>query len=54
MPIAYLDVPQGIHADAKKKMFKSVYEALNEAYPFPPDQKGVYASSSKTSAARRQ
>ena len=39
MPIAYLDVPQGIHTTVKKKMFKRVYEALSEAYPFPPDHR---------------
>ena len=39
MPIAYLDVPQGIQTTVKKKMFKRVYEALSEAYPFPPDHR---------------
>jgi phenylpyruvate tautomerase PptA (4-oxalocrotonate tautomerase family) len=39
MPIAYLDVPQGIQTEAKKKMLKSIYEALSEAYPFPPDHR---------------
>jgi phenylpyruvate tautomerase PptA (4-oxalocrotonate tautomerase family) len=39
MPIAYLDVPEGIQVEAKKKMFKSIYEALTEAYPFPPDHR---------------
>jgi phenylpyruvate tautomerase PptA (4-oxalocrotonate tautomerase family) len=39
MPIAYLDVPQGIQTEAKKKMVRSIYDALNEAYPFPPDHR---------------
>jgi phenylpyruvate tautomerase PptA (4-oxalocrotonate tautomerase family) len=39
MPIAYLDVPQGIQTEEKKKMLKSIYEALSEAYPFPPDHR---------------
>jgi hypothetical protein len=39
MPIAYLDVPQGIQTEEKKKMLKSIYEGLNEAYPFPPDHR---------------
>jgi phenylpyruvate tautomerase PptA (4-oxalocrotonate tautomerase family) len=39
MPIAYLDVPEGIQTEKKKKMLKSIYEALNEAYPFPPDHR---------------
>lgn len=39
MPIAYLDVPQGIQTEEKKKMLKSIYDALNEAYPFPPDHR---------------
>ena len=39
MPIAYLDVPQGIQTTVKKKMFKRIYEALSEAYPFPPDHR---------------
>jgi phenylpyruvate tautomerase PptA (4-oxalocrotonate tautomerase family) len=39
MPIAYLDVPQGIQTEDKKKMLKGIYEALHEAYPFPPDHR---------------
>jgi phenylpyruvate tautomerase PptA (4-oxalocrotonate tautomerase family) len=39
MPITYLDVPQGIQTEEKKKMLKSIYDALNEAYPFPPDHR---------------
>lgn len=39
MPIAYLDVPQGIRTEEKKKMVKGIYDALNEAYPFPPDHR---------------
>jgi hypothetical protein len=39
MPIAYLDVPQGIHAEGKKKLVRGIYNALNEAYPFPPDHR---------------
>jgi hypothetical protein len=37
MPIAYLDVPQGILIEQKKKMMKEIYNALREAYPFPED-----------------
>jgi len=39
MPIAYLDVPEGIEIEEKKELFKGIYEALNEAYPFPPDHR---------------
>jgi phenylpyruvate tautomerase PptA (4-oxalocrotonate tautomerase family) len=39
MPIAYLDVPQGIRTEEKTKMVKGIYDALNEAYPFPPDHR---------------
>jgi phenylpyruvate tautomerase PptA (4-oxalocrotonate tautomerase family) len=39
MPIAYLDVPRGIRTEEKKKMLKGIYDALNEAYPFPPDHR---------------
>jgi hypothetical protein len=39
MPIAYLDVPQGIRSQKKDKMMKSIYDALTEAYPFPPDHR---------------
>ena len=35
MPIAYLDVPTGINSDRKRDLMKALYEALNEAYPFP-------------------
>lgn len=37
MPIAYLDVPQGINIELKKTMTKKIYDALHEAYPFPDD-----------------
>jgi hypothetical protein len=39
MPIAYLDVPQGIDADRKRELMRALYEALNEAYPFPDDHR---------------
>jgi hypothetical protein len=39
MPIAYLDVPEGIQTAAKRKLFKGIYDALDEAYPFPPDHR---------------
>src|SRR5581483_7985172 len=39
MPIAYLDAPRGIRAEEKKKMLRRIYEALSEAYPFPPDHR---------------
>ena len=29
--------PRGIRDDEKKKLVKSIYEALHEAYPFPDD-----------------
>jgi phenylpyruvate tautomerase PptA (4-oxalocrotonate tautomerase family) len=35
MPIAYIDVPQGIRIDAKKKLVKEVHDAIHEAYPIP-------------------
>ena len=39
MPVAYLDVPEGSPPAEKKKMFTRIYEALSEAYPFPPDHR---------------
>src|SRR6201981_2353472 len=39
MPIAYLDVPEGIEIEEKKKLVKDIYEAFDEAYPFPPDHR---------------
>jgi phenylpyruvate tautomerase PptA (4-oxalocrotonate tautomerase family) len=39
MPIAYLDVPEGIQTEEKKKLVKGIYDALNLAYPFPPDHR---------------
>jgi phenylpyruvate tautomerase PptA (4-oxalocrotonate tautomerase family) len=39
MPIAYLDVPEGIEIEKKKELVKSIYRAINEAYPFPPDHR---------------
>ncbi|HEY6270562.1 MAG TPA: hypothetical protein VIX19_01060 [Terriglobales bacterium] len=39
MPTAYLDVPEGIQIEEKKELVKGLYEALREAYPFPPDHR---------------
>ncbi len=35
MPIAYIDVPPGIDADAKRRLVKEVLVALDEAYRVP-------------------
>jgi phenylpyruvate tautomerase PptA (4-oxalocrotonate tautomerase family) len=35
MPIAYLDVPPGIPADAKKPLVGEIFTALDEAYRIP-------------------
>jgi phenylpyruvate tautomerase PptA (4-oxalocrotonate tautomerase family) len=35
MPISYIDVPQGIRIEAKRKLVKDVYAALDEAYRIP-------------------
>ena len=35
MPIAYIDVPPGIRVDAKKKLVREVFVALDEAYRVP-------------------
>jgi hypothetical protein len=37
MPMAYLDVPQGLRMDEKRKVVQGIYGALHEAYPFPDD-----------------
>jgi hypothetical protein len=37
MPMAYLDVPSGADLRTKQTLVKALYEALNEAYPFPDD-----------------
>ena len=37
MPIAYLDVPQGIRIAEKKAMMSELYDALRGAYPLPDD-----------------
>lgn len=39
MPIAYLDVPEGIEIEKKKELVKNIYEAINEAYPYLPDHR---------------
>jgi phenylpyruvate tautomerase PptA (4-oxalocrotonate tautomerase family) len=39
MPTAYLDVPEGIQIEEKKNLVSGLYEALKEAYPFPPDHR---------------
>jgi phenylpyruvate tautomerase PptA (4-oxalocrotonate tautomerase family) len=35
MPISYIDVPQGIRIEAKRKLVKEVHAALDEAYRIP-------------------
>jgi len=35
MPISYIDVPQGIRIEAKKRLVQEVYAALDEAYRIP-------------------
>ncbi len=35
MPIAYIDVPQGIRIAAKRTLVKALCEALEEAYRVP-------------------
>jgi phenylpyruvate tautomerase PptA (4-oxalocrotonate tautomerase family) len=35
MPVSFIDAPEGIRADAKKKLVNDVYEAIHEAYPIP-------------------
>lgn len=39
MPIAYLDVPTGVDLNRKRELVKAIYEALQEAYPFPDDHR---------------
>jgi hypothetical protein len=31
--------PKGIENEEKKELVKSIYEAINEAYPFPHDHR---------------
>jgi phenylpyruvate tautomerase PptA (4-oxalocrotonate tautomerase family) len=35
MPISYIDVPPGIRVEAKEKLVKDIYIALDEAYHIP-------------------
>lgn len=35
MPVAYLDVPPGLPADAKKPLVQEIFTALDEAYRVP-------------------
>ena len=35
MPVAYLDVPPGLPADAKKPLVQEIFTALDEAYHVP-------------------
>jgi hypothetical protein len=39
MPIAYLDVPEGIEIEENRELVKDIYEAMLEAYPFSPDHR---------------
>jgi len=39
MPIAYLDVPEGLDVGGKRELVKELYEALSHAYPFPDDHR---------------
>src|SRR5262245_5088136 len=35
MPTAYIDLPSGLRADAKKKLLKEVAEFIHDAYRIP-------------------
>lgn len=37
MPVTYLDVPQGLDIDKKRRLVNRMYDALHDAYPFPDD-----------------
>ena len=43
MPIAYLDVPEGLDVGGKRELVKELYEALSHAYPFPERPPGFLA-----------
>ena len=38
MPVAYVDLPSGLGADIKKKLFKEVFESLHHAYKIPDNR----------------
>ena len=35
MPVFTIEVPEGAHSDVKKKLLKSITEAIDETYHFP-------------------
>jgi hypothetical protein len=35
MPVAYVDIPAGVRANAKERIFTELYEAIHEAWPIP-------------------
>jgi len=35
MPVAFLDVPSGLEADARKRLVREVRDSIHEAYPIP-------------------
>ena len=35
MPVAYVDIPNGVNDGAKKKIFQELYEEIHEAWPIP-------------------
>ncbi|HEY2695612.1 MAG TPA: hypothetical protein VGJ45_09095 [Pseudonocardiaceae bacterium] len=37
MPVTYLDVPEGLDIDKKRRLVNRMYDALHDAYPFPDD-----------------
>jgi phenylpyruvate tautomerase PptA (4-oxalocrotonate tautomerase family) len=37
MPVTYLDIPEGLAVDDKRKLVKGISAALHAAYPFPDD-----------------
>ena len=39
MPVAYLDVPEGIEIKEKEKLVKGIYDALCDAYRFSSDHR---------------
>jgi phenylpyruvate tautomerase PptA (4-oxalocrotonate tautomerase family) len=35
MPVAYIDIPEGVDNSAKRKIFTEMYEAIHQAWPIP-------------------
>ena len=54
MPVAYVDIPEGVNDGAKKKIFQELYEEIHQAWPIPDTRVLIRPESASRSVTRRR